>query len=198
MPITVTVGTLKGFTDKEAQVFRRSAELLQQAVNDPDFERRVLNAKYKHLSFRPKNKPVVQKKPADIMELIRAGRERGSTDDQEIDVAIVKDVDRDPPSVGGSYPGVLPWETAKWFIDDCVTGTRPDTISPARHMIHEWLHVAGFVHQGKKGDPPYVVGSIVREILKQKGLADAYEDPDVARRLDEAFDDDGEDVPSEG
>lgn len=187
MPVTVTIRSLKGFTDKEEQVFRKSGLLLQQAINHPDFEARVLQAKYTHLSYRPRNGPVVQKQPADIVAIIRAGLERGSSEDNDLDIAISKDVDRQRPSVGGSYPGVLPWETAKWFIDLCVARARPDTISPARHMIHEWLHVAGFVHQGKKGDPPYVVGSIVRDILKEKGLQDAHEDPESAQALDDAF-----------
>ena len=194
MIVKVTVGTLKGFTPKEKTVFRKSGSLLQEAINDTDFERLVLAASYTHLSFRPApGKPVVQKKPADIVAIIRAGTERGSSRDNEIDIAIVKDVNRQRPSVGGSFPGVLPWETAKWFIEDCVERRKPDTISPARHMIHEWLHVAGFIHQGKKGDPPYVVGRIVRNILKQKTSLDAYEDPEVAQALDEATDDVGED-----
>ncbi|HEX8127082.1 MAG TPA: hypothetical protein VF548_16015 [Allosphingosinicella sp.] len=193
MPTKVTVGTLKGFTAKEEAVFRTAGALLQQAINDPEFERRVLKARYTHLSFKPANKPVVQKKPSDIVTLVQTGLERGTSRDNELDIAIVKDLDRQRPSVGGSYPGKLPWETAKWFIEACVKPRKPDTISPARHMIHEWLHVAGFVHQGKKVDPPYVVGSIVRDILKQKAIGDAHEDPEVAKALDEAFDDVGED-----
>ncbi|HEX8233363.1 MAG TPA: hypothetical protein VF559_08470 [Caulobacteraceae bacterium] len=196
MAVKVTVKSLRGFTAKEENVFRLSGMLLEKALNDPDFERRVLEARYTHLSFRPaSDKPVVQKKPADIVALIGAGLERGSSKDNELDIAIVKDVDRKRPSVGGSYPGVLPWETAKWFIDLCVDRQKPDTISPARHIIHEWLHVSGFVHQGKKGDPPYVVGSIVRDILKQvRTFDDAHEDAEVARALDESFDDVSEDA----
>jgi len=59
-------------------------------------------------------------------------------------------------------------------------------------MIHQWLHVSGFVHEGKKGDPPYVVGSIIRKILKSSPLIeDAHEDPGEAKAFDESFDDDG-------
>jgi ABC-type nitrate/sulfonate/bicarbonate transport system substrate-binding protein len=61
-------------------------------------------------------------------------------------------------------------------------------------MIHEWLHVAGFVHQGKKGDAPYVVGAIVRAILKGEAFLEAHEEPEAAEALDEAFDDVGEDA----
>jgi hypothetical protein len=116
MVVKVTVGSLKGFTAAEDAVFRAAGRLLEQAINHPDFERRVLEAEYTHLSFKPRNKPVVKKTPADIVALIKSGIERGTFEDNEIDIAIVKDVDRKRPSVGGSYPGVLPWETAKWFI----------------------------------------------------------------------------------
>lgn len=193
MTVRVTVGTLKGFTPKEESVFRKSGSLLQETINDPDFERRVLTASYTHLSFEPAaGRPAVQKKPADILAIIRAGTERGTLRDKEIDIAIVKDPNRKRPSVGGSYPGVLPWKTAKWFIDDCASGSRPDTISPARHMIHEWLHVSGFVHRGRKGDVPYVVGGIVRDMLKQRRALDAFEDPGVAQALEDAYDGVGE------
>ena len=39
----------------------------------------------------------------------------------------------------------------------------------ARHLIHEWMHVAGFFHERHGPDQkgvPYVVGDIVRNLAK--------------------------------
>lgn len=188
---TVTVGKLLRFSAKEDEVFRKAGQLLQKAINDASFEKMVISAQYTHLSFKPANgAAVIQKTPQDIVDIIRSGRERGTPSDNDLDISIEKDDNRQRPSVGGSFPGILPWKTAKWFIEQSAGGEKPDTISPARHMVHEWLHVAGFVHQGKKGDPPYVVGAIVRQILKSSAFVEeSYEDPELAKALDDCFED---------
>ncbi len=189
MAVKVNIGPLQGFSTTEDEVFRTAGRLLEQAINHPTFEERVLKAKYDHLSFKPHGQDPVQKTPADVVAIIRAGLERGSGPDGEIDITIKKDPTIPQGTFGRAAPGVLPFKTAAWFIRDCARGDRPDTISPARHMIHEWLHVAGFVHKAQKGDdPPYVVGSIVRSILKAEAFVGATEDTEVAAALEASFD----------
>ena len=56
--------------------------------------------------------------------------------------------------------------------------------------MHEWLHVAGFIHfpnNSARDDVPYTLGKIVREILKEdQELVGTRESDRMSRLLDEA------------
>jgi len=70
----------------------------------------------------------------------------------------------------------------------------------ARHLMHEWMHVAGFFHAGDgadQDDVAYEIGDVVRKLAKdlrsksiEKGMAAPFEDEDshIAYLLDQAED----------
>ncbi|MBK8632006.1 MAG: hypothetical protein IPN84_18120, partial [Sphingomonadales bacterium] len=130
--------------------------------------------------FRPAVGSRISKTPAEVVQIINDGLERGTFVDGTIDIAIRQDPTIDAPVVGSTTPGKLLWRTSSWFIEKSTS--RSDTISPARHMIHEWLHVAGFMHKRQNGyreDVAYLVGDIVRQILTE--LAAQKSDASILR-----------------
>ncbi len=77
--------------------------------------------------------------------------------------------------VGSAGLGRQPIKPALWFLEQCAK--RNDAVSLARHLIHEWLHVAGFFHAGSgpsQDDVPYQVGDIVRKLAKTLPRTDAH------------------------
>lgn len=193
MSIVINIRELNGFTENEAAHFRKAADVLSLAVNHPEFITRVISAPYKETFFKPKDKPRTKKTPQEIAEIITQGIERGTAADGTIDIAIRKDPTIEPNVVGITTVGVLPFRTSAWFIERSTNAG--DTIQPARHMLHEWLHVAGFVHKKNNGyrpDVAYLVGGIVRDILRtmqsQKADSSISEDADLARDFDASMD----------
>jgi hypothetical protein len=198
MSITINLRELIDFDPAQDAHFRKSAEILALAVNHPDFLPRVLTAPYRETYFRPAVGSRISKTPAEVVQIINDGLERGTLADGTIDIAIRQDPTIDAPVVGSTTPGKLLWRTSSWFIEKSTS--RSDTISPARHMIHEWLHVAGFMHKRQNGyrkDVAYLVGDIVRQILTelaaQKSDASIHEDPVVSAALDRSLEHIGED-----
>lgn len=164
MPTSVNILELSDFSLAEQQHFGRARDILALAVNFPSFRDRVLTAPYKETYFRLEGGRRISLKPTEIVQIISDGLERGTAADGIIDISIRKDPTIEEPVVGSTVPGKLPWRTGSWFIERCTTAG--DTISPARHMIHEWLHVAGFVHKRQNGyrkDVAYLVGDVVRK-----------------------------------
>lgn len=197
MPAKVTLHRVENANEPQTSILERACAAVRVAVNHPDFKKKVTNTVFPEALFRPKNGPVETKSSAEVARIILEGIERDQRPDAqgkhdaEIDVAIRLDnISR--PTVGSTTPGRLPFRTAYWFVDQAVR--RNDTISPARHIIHEWLHVAGFVHRrndGPRRDVPYMVGDIVRQILRANNafvdeLNQHKENPDLALELDSA------------
>lgn len=198
MGISINLRELIDFDPAQQAHFRKAADVLALAVNHPNFQQQVLSAPYRETYFRPAGGSRISKTPAEIVQIIVNGLERGTLADGTIDIAIRQDPTIDAPVVGSTTPGKLPWRTSSWFIENSTSAG--DTISPARHMIHEWLHVAGFVHKRQNGyrkDVAYLVGDIVRRILTelaaQKSDADIHEDPGIAAELDRSLEHVGED-----
>jgi hypothetical protein len=80
------------------------------------------------------------------------------------------------PTVGSTTLGRNPVRTGYWFIN--AAAQRSDAVSVARHMMHEWLHIAGFYHypnNSARGDVPYALGDLVREILSNRTVREAAE-----------------------
>ncbi len=180
MTTRVTLHELLDADARETGLARRAAGALERAVNHPDFAGRVAAAPYRETRYSDgtgyRSLP-----PAEIQTIIAEGRERGTEADNEIDLAI-RIVPLPEDVIGSTTPGVLPFCTARWFIDGC--RKHEDLVSLARHFIHEWLHVAGFVHfpdNDARGDVPYLIGDIVRDLLLQAGLP---ENPRLAEALE--------------
>lgn len=179
MAIKVSLHSLENAGPKQRALIERAIELIERAVNHPDFIPRVRSAPYKQTRFSPRTGPAFTATVEDIVAVLQNGRERDTADDAEIDLEITLAKLRAPSPlragvVGHTDTGRQPVTTAYWFMNDCIA--RDDAISPARHFLHEWLHVAGFVHfpnNSARDDPPYLIGEIVQDILNDdagKGL----------------------------
>lgn len=182
--IKVTLHELIDAGPRQNALITQSCALLQTALNDPDFPTMVTGASYRETRFRDANGQSRSIPPAELAAFIAAGAERGTPGDQEIDLKIrLARLKRGV--VGSTIPGQLPFRTAYWFINGCLAAE--DAISPARHFIHEWLHVAGFYHypgNSAREDVPYVVGDIIRQLLgRNKSL---NESNTMAAALDQA------------
>lgn len=195
--ITVTLKSLEFANPAQEALVRQACEALQTAINHPRFVERLRSAKYKQARLKTAAGKTVHVKAEEVIGYIASGQEMGTAADQEIDLAIqLKPLKNG--TVGSTTLGKLPFRTAYWFIDGCVE--KNDVVSPARHFIHEWLHVVGFYHwpnNSAREDVPYVVGDIVRQVLtKDIGSFIGQESPAMARLLDEADEEVLEDEPS--
>lgn len=195
MAVTVTLHALEGADDQQRSIVERGCALLQQAVNDPRFAERVKNATYKESRFKKSDGTIVVVEPGKVLDYVLGGLERDTGKDDEIDLSITLAHLRAPTrlragTVGATITGKLPITTAYWFIDGCVKDG--DAVSPARHFLHEWMHVAGFIHypdNSARDDVPYVLGEIVRAVLTESGgeqLVETRESAEMRRLLDEA------------
>ena len=165
MSIKVTLQKISNNGPKQEAFAIRACEALEEALNHPDFNERVVNATYKETRFRDGSGRWFSVPAHEIPDYITSGIERGTTRDSEIDIKVYLKWFRSG-ILGSTTLGKLPFYTAFWFINGCIESD--DYISLARHFIHEWLHVSGFYHYPNnkaRKDVPYVVGDIVRDLL---------------------------------
>jgi hypothetical protein len=166
---TVTM-TLKPHVQDEHKTVIQKAELvLERVLKEPSFRLKVETAEYSGgTQFKERNGKILNKTKEEVADIILKGIERGSQADDDLDMTISPYPHR-KGVVGSAILGKGPIKPAIWFLDRCAK--KQDAISLARHLMHEWLHVAGFFHaKGGPGqdDLPYQVGDIVREIAKEK------------------------------
>lgn len=203
MPVAVRLHSLQGANRRQEDLINQSILLLGAALNHSSFVSEVRNARYTARRFRERGRRPRSISKNRIVEILTGGVERDTPVDHEIDLFINLEALRAPRPgrrglVGRATTGRQPITTAYWFIDGCVEDG--DNIQPARHFIHEWLHIAGFVHypdNSARGDVPYRVGSIVRGILSREFVSRAKESARMGNLLDEA-EDEVEDEAEEG
>lgn len=150
---------------KQQAIATEACRLLEVALNHDSFKEIVLNTDYEKSKFQDHNRILHDKTPEEIYKFISGGLEYGTDQDQEIDI-IVSLAPIKKGVLGSTTPRQLPFQTSYWFINDCIRYNDP--ISLASHFIHEWLHVAGFIHypdNSARNDVPYHIGSIVKNIL---------------------------------
>lgn len=186
----------KEVSPDQASFIKETAELIADAVNDPSFATRVRGHDFNGKThFKAKGAGTTKKTNEEVLTIIRRGLERGTTDNNR---TIHMEVTLRPlrkGTVGVTTLGKNPIRTSYWFAERCME--RNDKISMARHLMHEWLHVAGFHHypdNSARGDVPYEVGQIVRDVLKAQAgsnnkLLGVSEDPLAVYLLEEASDD---------
>jgi hypothetical protein len=165
--------------NKHKIVAERARELLQQVIRQPSFADKVQKAAYPGGRFFRNVKGVVTQPTAgEVLDIIKKGIERGSSGTVDNKIEIVLQPKPQPKGVVGSTRlGSNPVRTATWFMHQ--VAEKQDATSLARHLLHEWMHVAGFFHRGQgpnQKDVPYVIGDIVRDIaqneLKPRLVAD--------------------------
>lgn len=177
MAVTVALRSLNAAGPKQTTLIRRAVALLERAVNSEEFIPRVRAAGYRRTEFLNRDGTQITATVDQIVSVLQNGRERDTGNDGEIDLEIsLADLRAPSPAwpgvVGQTSTGHQPITTAYWFINGCLQ--HDDAISPARHFLHEWLHIAGFIHfpdNSARNDPPYLIGEIVQEILNSEGSA---------------------------
>jgi len=187
MPVKVSLHGVRNADPQQAAFIGRACELLQAAVNRESFRRRVDQADYSATRLVDGQGHDISVPREKVIEFILAGRESGTEDDGEIDLEIELAKLRSPGTlwrgvVGATDLGRLPIRTGRWFVEACMKSQ--DAISLAAHFMHEWLHAAGFYHEGgnsARGDVPYVVGEIVQAVLEEEVPGAGTADRSLAR-----------------
>ena len=166
MTVTVTLHSILDAGPKQIAIAHRACALLEAALNDPRFPAMVAAENYRETRFADASGAWRSVAVSDIADMVFAGRERGTEADAEIDLEVRLDGFR-RGILGSTLPGVLPFRTAYWFINDCIQHDEPAEL--AGHFMHEWLHVSGFYHwpdNGARDDVAYHLGNIVRRLAR--------------------------------
>lgn len=156
--------------------FRQAVQL--EVGTDPDaFDLGAAN-------FKQRNRRVVSATKDQIWQVVRRGHERNTKNYPNIatqipgnpaqpDNVIAINIAPTPKPrgiVGSTALGSSTVRTATWFLAQ--TAKRKDAISLARHLMHEWIHSAGFFHT-KDGpnqkDVAYRMGDLIRKMATTPG-----------------------------
>lgn len=163
---TVVINNFTG-AENQKEFANRCADCLQEIVNSNDFIRRVETATYSWRRLWDDNGNYVDADNARISQIIKDGKERKTPADGKISLQILIKKMR-KGTVGSVTPPNPLITTNSRFYNDWLENN--DIVSGAAHWIHEWLHVAGFLHNDGPVDPEdvnYVVGKIAVEIGRE-------------------------------
>ncbi|GGD67977.1 hypothetical protein [Croceicoccus mobilis] len=170
MSVSVILHEITGASDAEQEFIRKAVGMLRTAVQTPGFGSSVRQAEYSSASWQGKHGGLRELDGDAIWERIAQGRECGQCADHTLDLAIeVADLpgpDSGNALIGSTRLGTLPIRSARWFLQRCMD--RGDLVNYAAHIMHQWMHVSGFVHRrdGEGKDAPSVVARLVRRTLE--------------------------------
>jgi len=148
-------------------------------LNDAGFIKELPNLRYSARSFRTVDGQSIEADTARVRQIVSTGRERYNSctaptprpdKDGQLDIDLVL-VPKNRPTVGSTVLGKQPVRTGYWFVN--AAAAVDNGVGIARHLMHEWLHIAGFFHAGgnkARGDVPYAVGDLVSRILRRKSI----------------------------
>lgn len=165
----MTIVVLENFigSSEQRQFADQCVDCLQQIVNHNDFIEKVKNAKYSWRRLWEDNGNYVDADNNRISQIIKDGKERKSTSDGKISL-IVKIKKIRKGTVGlVNLPDPVITTNSRYYNDWLQNG---DIVSGAAHWIHEWLHVAGFLHEDRSVDNKdvnYIVGKIAVEVGRE-------------------------------
>ena len=165
-------------TPAQSQLICFAETYLEQAVNNPRFEKRIKGGiidgvnvepiKFNETRFRTAAGQSLKKSPDQIWTIVQQGTERTNIGTNEINIHLDL-VPKRRPTIGSTVLGKQPVRTGYWFVEEALK--RSDGVSVARHLMHEWLHIAGFYHypdNSARGDVPYELGNLVSEMLRDQ------------------------------
>lgn len=172
MTIRVKLNNLENAGPKQTAIARQAVELLEQALNHPKFKQQVIGARF--AAWHQDEQARVRKLPvARVWQIIETGQELGTSKDFEIDLHVhLRWMRRDV--LGWTDIGGPIIHTNSRFVKDCIRDD--DAAALAAHWLHEWLHVAGFFHEGgnhTRGDAAYVLGDLVEVFIHEHLLDNA-------------------------
>ncbi|MDT0575053.1 hypothetical protein RM533_02505 [Croceicoccus sp. F390] len=174
MTLTVLLHDITGANEAETAFIRESVTLLREAVAMPGFGASIRKADYGGSLWQGMHGKIRALSGDEIWERVHDGREAGTTGDHALNLSIdVADLPGPEtangarPIIGSTQAGQLPIRSARWFVQACMLADDP--VNMAAHLMHQWMHVSGFVH-GPDGhdslDAPAVVARLVRRALE--------------------------------
>lgn len=178
MPLVKIAENVENASTTQADFIKAAGQLLATALKDEAAFANDVHAqkgrfkarKYKHFATKAIKEPELD----EVIKIITEGREGDQQDIARPDRTLNIQVRLYPHgkgTVGSTTLGRQPVKPAFWFVERCIASK--DGVSMARHLMHEWLHVAGFFHypnNSARDDVPYIVGDVVRNRLKNKSL----------------------------
>lgn len=168
MSITVTLHQIENAGPKQKDIAKEACLLLEQALNHESFHKRVAEAEFTASWQRTRVDGSTQRTPEEVAQIILMGMEADTDADYEIDLHIRLKRLRSWV-IGSTALGRLPITTNYKFINRWIRDNDPASF--AAHIIHEWMHVAGFYHKGgnrARGDVAYVIGGIVYDVITEE------------------------------
>lgn len=170
MTVSVILHDVTGASDAELSFIREAVALLREAVQAPGFGGSVRQAGYSSASWQGRHGTIRELDGEGVWDRIVKGRESGHCGDHALNLSIevsdLPDPDCDHCVIGATRIGTLPIYSARWFLKRCMAADDP--VNYAAHLMHQWMHVSGFVHrkdhEGK--DAPSVVSRLVRRTLE--------------------------------
>lgn len=163
---TVLVEIVDG-TAEQQSLAESCAKILEEIINQVKFTEKVKLTKFASPTRWNENGRYVKVSNDEIIQIIKQGRERGTMADNQINLMVALKQLRDR-TVGAVKPGELLITTNISFFDRWTE--KSDFVSLAAHWLHEWLHVAGFLHKSRfvnRKDISYAIGRITVEIGKE-------------------------------
>lgn len=168
MSIRVTLHKLENAGPKQTKITNEACQLLEQALNHVSFHQRVTESEFTASWQRVRGEGSSERTPEEIAQLILMGQEANTDADYEIDLHLRLKKLRSWV-IGSTALGRLPITTNYKFINRWIREN--DSASFAAHIMHEWMHVAGFYHKGgngARGDVAYVIGGIVYDVITEE------------------------------
>jgi hypothetical protein len=164
--IKVTFADFKG-SERERAFAQDCRDCLEAIINTPEFSSHVASATYSDMLFQDDAGRVFQANNQHLVQTIQTGKEYRTPADGIINLKIHIKKNMGRRTVGAvKFPDPEIYTNSSFFHSWLRDG---DFVSGAAHWIHEWLHVAGFLHKRRKvdeNDVNYTVGKIAVNIGK--------------------------------
>lgn len=172
MSVGVIIHEIAEANEAERAFLRSAGNLLREAVSMPGFGASVRQSEYGSTKWRSRHGSVKELDGEEIWDRIHLGRESGHTGDHTLNLKI-EIVDLPGPDdgkaiIGATELGNLPIRVARWFVEHCMLAG--DRVNMAAHLMHQWMHVSGFVHPEDghaPTDAPVVIARLVRRALER-------------------------------
>jgi hypothetical protein len=160
---TVEIRKFDGTTE-EQEFAVLCAKCLQDIVNTDRFINGVKNANYSYRRLWDDVGNYIDVDNEKIIEIIQSGKERKSQPDNTISLEIaIRKMRRG--TVGSVNPPKSLITTNSRYFSEWLENK--DIVSGAAHWLHEWLHVAGFLHNDggiDSDDVNYTVGKLAVDV----------------------------------
>ncbi len=164
----------KEFSEDQKEYFTKLTTMLEQIINTDRFKNDIRYFKHKigrrwHDGFKL-NKGF---SPSEILNILLSGKDLYSDKDQIIDIHLNPYRKRKLKYHARTFKGRRSIGVNTTYLAYCMRKEKKGEALMAGTMIHEYMHIAGFVHytnsgtEEDKGTVPWGIGDTVKKILKE-------------------------------